>query len=114
MPRDWLRHPVRRELVQPVLSRALIRPVRSTQSSPQACPAAVAAQDSRMLQKSGAPTIAFALLKQRTTNTSARARSAEQPRTPGAFANECRVEPAASKEFRSKFRAYFGKLCDSN
>ena len=41
MPRDWLRHPVRRELVQPVLSRALIRPVRSTQPSPQACRAAV-------------------------------------------------------------------------
>ena len=41
MPRDWLRHPVRRELVQPVLSRALIRPVRSTPPSPQACRVAV-------------------------------------------------------------------------
>ena len=116
MPRDWLRHPVRRELVQPVLSRALIRPVRSTQPSQQACRVAVEDRSAGFAHATelGAPTIAFALLKQRTTNTSARARSAEQPRTPGAFANECRVEPAASKEFRSKFRAYFGKLCDSN
>ena len=68
-----------------------------------------------MLQKSGAPTIAFALLKQRTTNTSARARSAEQPRTPGAFANRASVALADSKTLRSANRsaASFGPILSS-
>ena len=41
-----------------------------------------------MLRRPRAPTTAFALPKQRAKNTSARDQRAEQPRTPGAFANE--------------------------
>ena len=69
--------------------------MRSTPPRPQACRVAVEDRSAGFAHATelGAPTIAFALLKQRTTNTSARARSAEQPRTPGAFANEGRVVP---------------------
>ena len=67
-----------------------------------------------MLQKSGAPTTAFALLGQRATNTSARARSAEQPRTPGAFAHQASVALADSNAFRIQFRAHFGQFSESD
>ena len=71
------------------LSMTTSPPVRSTQPSPQACRVAVEDRSAGFAHATelGAPTIALALLKQRTTNTSARARGAEQPRTHGAFAN---------------------------
>ena len=58
-------------------------PVRSTQPDQQACRAAVEDRSAGFAHAPtpGAPTIAFALPNQRTTNTSARARSAERPRT---------------------------------
>ena len=69
--------------------------MRSTLPSPQACRAAVEYRSAGFAHATelGAPTITFALLKQWTTNTSARARSVEQPRTPGAFANDSSVAP---------------------
>ena len=67
-----------------------------------------------MLQKSGAPAIEFALLRLCATNTSARVRSAEQPRTPGAFAHQASVALADSNAFRSQFQAHFGQFRGSN
>ena len=75
----------------------------------------IGAKDSRMLHRSGAPTITFASPRQSATHTSARARSAEQPRTPGAFANDARVALAASKAFGTHIepilRSLDGKKC---
>ena len=67
-----------------------------------------------MLQKSGAPAIEFALLRLCATNTSARVRSAEQPRTPGAFAYQASVALADSKAFCSLHQTCFGQFRGSN
>ena len=71
-------------------------PVRSTPPDQQACRVAVEDRSAGFAHatESGALTSAFAMPKQRTTHTRARARSAEQPRTPGAFANVSSVAPA--------------------
>ena len=58
-------------------------------TSPQACWVAVEDRSAGFAhaKESGAPTSNFALRRLRATSVGARARSAEQPRTPGAFAN---------------------------
>ena len=66
-----------------------------------------------MLRRPGAPTIAFALLQQSATNTSARARSAGQPRTSGAFANEGSIALATSKAVVGPFNADFAQFSKS-
>jgi eukaryotic-like serine/threonine-protein kinase len=74
-----------------------VRPlVRSTQPFQQACRVAVEDRSAGFAHatESGAPTTVFALPRQRAKSTSARARSAEQPRTAGAFANRASVAPA--------------------
>ena len=88
-------------------------PVRSTQPSPQACRVAVADRSAGFAHATtqGAPTNAFALLRSCATNTSARARSAEQPRTPGAFAYQAWVALiSALKVLHKQLQTCFGQI----
>ena len=95
------------------MQRGLIFPQQRADRSysPQACRVAVEDRSAGFAHATtlGAPTIAFALPTQSATNTSVRARSAEQPRTPGAFANQVRVVPAPQhgKEETSPLRSEF-------
>ena len=98
------------------LSMTTSRPVRSTQPSPQACRVAVEDRSEGFAHttKVRVPTTTFARPKQRATNASARAPSAEQPRTPGAFANRASAALADSIALRSQLQAYFGQIRESN